>query len=128
MVWSVIFVLLSAGTVQAGQLVVPSGRTVALQEVIFDTRADQNIYRFRFVTPDLARDDLADDMAEIETDMAQLCDQFALPFINNNGDVVERVVISFADRETEFGVATPKATQVYEIYSVTDKTCVWEPF
>lgn len=106
---------------------VPSGRDVWFQNFLNGAAGDGLTFHFRFVVPDLGVDgDL--DPEETETDMAHLCDSFALPRISNIGPRPNRVVISMADRETEFGVANPEVTQVFESYSLSDATCIWEPF
>ena len=55
-----------------------------------------------------------------------LCETLALPYIAEyalSGDVV---VISLADRDTEFGQADPDATQFFEAFRPVDNTCIWE--
>ena len=110
----------------AGDL--PSGQTATLHEVLIDTVNDEPWLRFRFVTPAIARNGGTVSYAEAEPDMAHLCDTLALPYIAEHDLQGEVIVISFADRITEFGVPDPEATQFFEAYRVKNKACVWEGF
>ena len=38
----------------------------------------------------------------------------------------EVIVISLADRVTEFGVSDPEATQFFEAFRLSNDTCIWE--
>lgn len=105
---------------------VPSGQTVEFHEFVQGGLGDGLTYRFRFIAPNLAA--TAADPVQSEIDMAFLCENFALPRVADLGPRPNRVVISMADRETEFGVATPGAIQIFESYSLDGETCIWEPF
>ena len=106
----------------------PSGQTATLHEVLIDTVNDEPWLRFRFVTPAIGRNGGTVSYAEAEPDMAHLCDTLALPYIAEHDLQGEVIVISFADRITEFGVPDPEATQFFEAYRVKNKACVWEGF
>jgi len=102
---------------------VPSGQPIALHEVLVDDVAGETWLRFRFVAPQIKR---GDDYAVVAEDLAFLCDKTALPYLAEydlSGDVI---VISIADRETEFGVADPDATQFFEAFRPVDNLCIWE--
>lgn len=102
---------------------VPSGQPVTLQEVLIDEVGAETWLRFRFIAPEVAA---AEDYEVTAQDMMHLCEQLALPYIAEyalSGDVI---VVSFADRETEFGVATPEATQVFEAFRPDGAACIWE--
>jgi len=113
---------------QAAPTEVPSGQPVSFLEVITDQPGEGLTYRFRFVAPNVSRDNAARDLDASQADMQFLCERFALPRIANTGPQPNQVVISLADRETEFGVARPEATQLFEAYSISGGTCHWEPF
>ena len=105
---------------------VPSGQPVELQEVLVDTVAEEVWLRFRFVAPQVARDGGTMDYEAAAEDMAHLCDTLAIPYAAEydlNGDVI---VISLADRITEFGVADVEATQFFEAFRPVDNACIWE--
>jgi len=110
------------------EIVVPSGRTVTFHEMIWDQPGSGLIYRFRFIFQDLATEVDTMDYEEMERDLAHLCNEYALPRVADTGPQPGQIVISLSDRETEFGEPAPEATQIFEAYSLTDNTCVWEPF
>lgn len=104
----------------------PSGNDISLQEVLFETRDDASrVARFRYVMP-LLRQGIA--FTEIEEDFFHLCIGVAVPYLAVSEEKVDQVIISMADRETEFGVMTHLAQQYFEAFSVQDGTCIWEGF
>lgn len=118
------------GAATAGVLeetpVVPSGNDLQFQEMIFETRADSSrVARFRYVMP-LIRQGV--EFAQIEADFFHLCIGVAVPYLAIEGETVDQVIISMADRETEFGVLSTLGTQYFEAFSVQDGTCIWEGF
>lgn len=116
--------LLGASSAQAVE--VPSGQPVALQEVLVEKMASETWFRFRFVAPEIARGSGSVAYAAAEPDMAFLCETLAIPYIAEYALAGEVIVISLADRPTEFGSADPDATQFFEAYRVFDDTCIWE--
>ena len=107
---------------------VPSGQSIALQEVLVDEVGAETWLRFRFVAPAIARDGGSVDYDLAFEDMTHLCDAVSLPYMEEfalEGDVI---VLSFADRETVFGAADPEATQFFEAFRPVDNTCMWEAF
>ncbi len=105
---------------------VPSGQPVDLQEVLIDEVGTETWLRFRFVAPKISRDANGMDYETSVHDMGHLCEALAIPYaldFDLQGDVI---VISLADRATEFGVADPDATQFFEAYRPVDNTCIWE--
>ena len=119
-----------AGAATAGVLeetpAVPSGNDIQLQEILYETRNDASrVARFRYVMP-LIRQGVG--FSEIEQDFFHLCIGVAVPYLAIQGETVDQVIISMADRETEFGVMTSLATQFFEAFSVKDGTCIWEGF
>ncbi len=119
---------LFASPVFAQNIAVPSGQPVTLHDVMIEATDRANSYRFRFLTPDIDGSDVLQNIDILEGDMVHLCQEYALPQIAASGDIAGRVIISFADRPTEFGVATPDVTQVFESYSIENDTCIWEAF
>lgn len=118
-----------ATTVQGQEeaLTVPSQTPVHLQEWLIEDKPDGlfTYARFRFVMPSL-QDGVGFDA--IEADFAALCDGFALDQIAAYGAAVDRVVISLAGRETEFGQTDPEVPQFFEVYRVENGRCIWEGF
>lgn len=105
---------------------VPSGQSVALQEVLVDTLGDETWLRFRFVAPQIGVGNGGMNYDAVADDMAHLCASLALPYMAEyalDGDVI---VVSLADRETEFGQADPDTTQFFEAFRPVDNTCIWE--
>jgi hypothetical protein len=58
--------------------------------------------------------------------MTHLCEVLALPYIAEYALTGDVIVISLADRATEFGVADRDAIQFFEAYRVQDGRCIWE--
>lgn len=105
---------------------VPSGNDIQLQEILFETRDDATrVVRFRYVMP-LIRQGVA--FADIEQDFFHLCIGVAVPYLAIQNETVDQVIISMADRETDFGVISHLAQQYFEAFSVQDGTCIWEGF
>lgn len=105
---------------------VPSGQPMELQEVLVDDLGTETWLRFRFVAPEIAREGGSVTYATAEPDFMHLCETLALPYITEfalEGDVI---VISLADRPTEFGTADREATQFFEAFRPVDNTCIWE--
>ncbi|MEW9921467.1 DUF6497 family protein [Marimonas sp. MJW-29] len=105
---------------------VPSGQPVELQEVLIDTVGEATWLRFRFIAPDIARAGGAVDYETAAQDITHLCDSFALPYIADFDLAADGIVISLADRATEFGTADPDATQFFEAFRAEGDVCIWE--
>ncbi len=132
--WGLLFALIVAaqgGSAQASEPVpvVPSGLSPQLFEQLLDVKPDGmfTYARFRFLVPELAQGKVPgfDVLAE---DFAVLCSQYALPLVANSTDPVDRIVISYSDREVEFGASDPDARQFFEQFTLKDGTCIWENF
>lgn len=119
---------ITGGVAQAEPMDVPSGLDLSYFETISDHSQQGLSYRFRFIAPSIAREFGEVDFETLEGDMAFLCNGFALPRIPTTGPKPSQIVISIADRETEFGFPDPDATQIFEAYSIDGDTCIWEPF
>ncbi len=120
-----------SGAAMTGDLeefpVVPSGFKVHLQELIFETRQDSSrVARFRFVMPIIGQEGITFD--SVAGDFDVLCASHAVPALRNAEEDVDQVIISLADRETEFGVISSVATQYFEAYSIENDACIWEGF
>lgn len=105
---------------------VPSGQPVELQEVLVDQMGVETWVRFRFVAPQIARDGGTVDHAVAAPDMSHLCTTLAIPYLTDQALAGDVIVISLADRPTEFGTADPDATQFFEAYRLQDGICIWE--
>jgi hypothetical protein len=129
---AVALVLAMAGPVAAQQdkakeerLVLPSGLEAGLQEVVSNQPGQGLTYRFRFVAPEFTG---KEEFESIMADLEYLCMSYAIPRLPQIGPQPRQVVISLADRATEFGVFDPDAAQVFEAYRIEDGTCIWEVF
>ena len=107
----------------AAAIDVPAGQPMELQEVLVDDLGEETWLRFRFVAPQIER---GADYEVIAGDMIHLCDALALPYIADYALTGDVIVISFADRETEFGVADPDAVQFFEAFRAPEGACIWE--
>ena len=108
------------------KVVLPSGIEAYLQEMLWDRPGGGLVYRFRFVSPAFSAMD--QDFDVVRGDLDHLCNDFALSKLSNIGPTPTQVIISLADRESEFGVIDPDVSQVFEAYSVEDGACKWEFF
>ena len=123
--------LLAGGPVLTGSddaVPVPSGQPVRLHEVVTDRPGQGLTYRFRFVAPEISREKGQPDFELIGRDMEYLCNSFALPRIAKGGPVPNQIVISLADRPTAFGDTVPEATQFFEVFSIEENACQWDPY
>ncbi len=115
-----------AGPAVASRILVPSGNEVALQEVLWQEgeEVDTLWARFRFVAPGLAG------MAyeHVLSDLDALCLQVAVPEVERDGRAPDLVIVSLADRESEFGDFDPELEQMFEAYRVEDGLCFSEDF
>jgi hypothetical protein len=107
-------------------LTVPSGQPVTFFESLLDRPAMGLTARFRFVAPKLPQTLVELSYDELEADMAYLCDTYAMARIAT--PVPTMIVISLAQRETEFGSVEPDVAQVFEAYRPADDVCEWEAF
>lgn len=110
----------------AAALDVPSGQPATLHEVLLDEVGTESWVRFRFVTPDIARDGGGVTYEAAADDMTHLCERLAIPYIGEFALTADVIIIAFADRITEFGVPDPAATQFIEAYRADGDTCSWE--
>ncbi|SLN28015.1 hypothetical protein ROJ8625_01172 [Roseivivax jejudonensis] len=102
----------------------PSGLRAQLLEVRRDEGEPE---RWRFVAPDLPG--LVEDLPRLSRDLDALCADVVLPTLDAAEDgVPERVVISLSAEPTEFGAARPGIVQVFEAYSISGDSCIWEAF
>jgi len=111
------------GEAKEERLVLPSGLAARLQEVIWQAG---DVARFRYVAPGFGGEA---PLAEVSADLAHLCEAHAAPRVRaerGGGDV--RVVVSLADRASEFGVYDPQVRQVFEAYRLENGACIWEAF
>jgi len=116
-----------AAVAQEEALRLPSGLEARLFEVLTDRPSGGGlIYRFRYVAPGFAAGEGRLDA--ISGDLDWLCETHALPRIATIGPRPGRVVISLADRRSEFGVYDEAVTQVFEAYRVEGGRCIWEMF
>lgn len=108
-------------------LAVPSGYDLNLQEVLYEVRQDNSqVARFRYVMPLIGQEGVTFD--DVEPDFLYLCEVHARRSVETEGRKVDQIIISLADRETEFGVASHVATQFFEAFRVENGACIWEGF
>lgn len=107
---------------------VPSGQHVEFFEVLWDLEGGENVYRFRYIAPDIARNGGKISFDQAEADIQHLCESSALPALVEQGRTADRIVVSLSDKKVEFGKTAPDVTQYFEVYSPEGVTCVWESF
>ncbi len=106
----------------------PSGQSVELYEVLIDEVGEEAWLRFRFLAPQIARSLGQLSYADVEPDMAVLCEDMALGYIEEHALQAEKIAISLSDRPVPFGAPDPEATQFIEVYSIENARCIWEAF
>ncbi len=107
---------------------VPSGQPLTLIEVIWNVPGPAGTaVRFHFLAPEIAPGgSIGFDVAS--TDMAALCDTYAVPRVEEAGATPDQIIIAMSDRVVPFGQTDADATQFFEAYSLQGDTCVWEMF
>jgi len=120
-------VLASAAAAQEEALRLPSGLEARFFEAITDRPEGGGlIYRFRYVSEGFeAR---PGHVEALFADLTYLCETHALPRISDLGPQPRQVVISLADRGSEFGVYDPQVPQVFEAFRPENGSCIWELF
>lgn len=110
-------------------LLVPSAQEVTLHEVIVDRPSpDVATYRFRYLTPAIARDGGTMDFESSIDDMQRLCETHALVRLTDPLPATVQVIISFADIAVPFGETNPDATQFFMAFAIKDGLCILEPY
>lgn len=111
-------------------ITVPSGQEISFLDVIRgEESAAGTAIRYRFLAPGIARNKGNVVFSQAEEDMAALCQDYVLPWIEvAPGEMPDQIIIVLSDREVEFGVADPDATQYFEAYRPEDGACFWEGF
>lgn len=101
----------------------PSGLQAQLQEMLWDRPGGGLVYRFRFVAPDFTGEESFEAQA---ADLEHLCNDYAIERLAEIGPVPSRIVISLADRPSDFGQFDPDVAQVFESFSLEEERCIWE--
>lgn len=108
------------------EMVLPSGLAAEFHEMLWDRPGQGLVYRFRFVAPAF---DPGGDVEVLMADLEHLCTNYALPRLaENTGPQPNQLIISLADKPSEFGVYNPDVVQVFEAFSVENGACIWEMF
>ncbi|MCZ7675353.1 MAG: DUF6497 family protein [Roseovarius sp.] len=111
-----------AEAAEPGRVTLPSGLVAVLQETI---REDGPVMRYRYVADGF---DSGAPLAQVAADLEHLCAADAAPRAAAAGLEAARLVISLADRASEFGRADPQLRQVFEAFRLENGTCIWEAF
>ncbi|MFN4171962.1 MAG: DUF6497 family protein [Pseudorhodobacter sp.] len=106
---------------------VPSGQEVTLLDVIWNEPGPEGLTtRFRFLAPAISQEDGSVDFELAVEDMAHLCQNYALPRVEDNVPVPQQIIITLSDRPVAFGETAPDATQFFEAYRIEEGLCIWE--
>ncbi len=113
-----------SGAAAAEPISVPSGSHVTLQEVLWQEGEEVGTLwvRFRFVAPGLAG--MAYEHAL--SDLDALCAQVVVPQLAADSRAPDIVIVSLADRESDFGEFDPDLEQMFEAYRVEGGLCFSE--
>lgn len=82
------------------------------------------VLRLRYVDETLT----SEDHQKVADDFAALCTRDALPRNAKAEQSFDQVVISLANKKSEFGVFNPDVTQYFEAFTLKNDTCIWEAF
>ena len=118
--FSAIIIATLASSAAASEIVVPSGRSLTLFDVIMEA----DLARFRFVLPAIADGVTFSDLVD---DLQYICDAVAIPALKQAQSDVSQMVVSVSAQEVPFGEASDIA-QFFQPFRVADNTCIWEEF
>lgn len=104
----------------------PSGQSAELFEVLVDQVGEEAWLRFRFLAPDIVRDQDGLTFDAAQADFEFLCNQVALPYLGEFDLAADVIVLSLLDRPVAFGEVDPDATQLFEAFRLRDGQCAWE--
>ncbi|WP_143058017.1 DUF6497 family protein [Loktanella fryxellensis] len=116
----------AAGPLVAQQIDVPSGLSVALDDVILE--AEAQTARFRFIAPAIAEGPDAVTFGDVVDDLQYLCDAVIVPALQSQGWTSGDVVMSLSDQPVDFGEYDPAVTQFFQPFRLQDAACIWEDF
>lgn len=122
--------MIATGTVSAEQvpLRAVSGVEYIPHEVLFEPagayEAVRRMVRMRLVATEIADQDLYG-FDVIEQDFQALCEGEGLRIVAKFAPNARELVVSVASEVTAFGDSTPNVIQYFDVFTVTDGTCVW---
>lgn len=111
-----------AAAAESGRVTLPSGLEAVLQETIHE---EGPVLRFRYVA---AGFDGTAPLDAVAVDLEHLCAADAALRAHAAGVRDARLVISLADKPSEFGRFDPDIRQVFEAYRLENGICIWEAF
>ncbi|MFD1911734.1 DUF6497 family protein [Halodurantibacterium flavum] len=122
----VLFLSLLPAPAIADGLALPSGRDATLQEAFWQgpEEVDGDWLRLRFVTPGLVAEGWEGSLPDLEF----LCDTVALGLLAETGRHADLIMISLADRPSEFGQIDPDLVQFIEAFRPDEGHCTVEGF
>ena len=107
-------------------LTLPSGLEANFHEMLWNEPGEGLVYRFRFVAPDFKE---TGDVDLVMEDLQYLCAEYALPKLaTKTGPTPGQLIISLADKTSEFGTYDPNVVQVFEAFDIKTGACIWEVF
>lgn len=110
-------------------ITLPSGQAVTLKEAIWNVPGPVGLVtRFRFLAPQIDPKTGNVDPETAATDMAWICQNFALDRVVQAGALPVQIIVSLSDRDLPFGETAPEATQFFEAFRVENGSCIWEVF
>lgn len=105
---------------------VPSGHDLTLQEALLDDLGGASVLRLRYVMPAIGQ--ATHQFDDVAQDFMHLCQTQGLPHATALEAQIGQVIVSLSDKETEFGVSNPDATQYFEAFTLETGICIWEAF
>ncbi|XDA97537.1 DUF6497 family protein [Sulfitobacter sp. LCG007] len=119
---------LALATTAARAMELPSGQDVELSEVLVEEVEGETWLRFRFLAPQIAPEGGGFAFEDVEDDLAYLCDDVALPYLEAHDLSGNLVIVTLQDRPVAFGDSDPDATQYIDAFRIDSGACIWEGF
>lgn len=95
-----------------------------MHQILTEQAQAETVTRLRYVSDGFAADEISAEAAF--DDMTYLCQNMALPAMTAPRDD-QTVIISLADRAAPFGVMDASISQIFEVFTIQDDICIWEP-
>lgn len=110
-------------------IALPSGQSVSLIEAIMNSPGPNGmVARFRFLAPQINPENGTVDLETASSDIAWLCQNYALARVAELGPTPSQIIVSLEDRAVPFGESDPEAVQFFEAFRVENGSCIWEVF
>jgi hypothetical protein len=126
---TLLYFLLMAGPVMAGNIILPSCLRATLEETIYEPQGvvatSAKTMRLRFLAPEIANHSGTDSGIHDE-DFVWLCETSGLPLTQKAAPMVEQIIVSVSSEIVAFGETAPNVVQYFDAFVVEKSRCIWE--